>query len=303
MDFISLFSDYTFQIVALASALLGITSGVLGSFAVLRKQSLLGDGISHSTLPGVVLAFLITGNKNPEVLLLGALVTGLIALFCMTSIVKNTRIKFDASLALVLSVFFGIGMILLTLSQKIPNANQAGLDNFIYGQASSMLKRDVIFISICSVVLLSLVAILWKEFKLISFDPDFGKTIGLPVNALNLLLNLLIVIAIIIGLQTVGVILMSAMLIAPAVGARQWTNKLWKMVVLSAVISSVSSILGTMISSSISKLSTGPVIVVCVSIFTLFSILFAPKRGVVFQIYQRKQNKVNFEKLRRGENV
>ena len=302
MEIFALFSDYTFLVVATASALLGITSGVLGSFAVLRKQSLLGDGISHATLPGVVMAFLLTGNKNTEVLLLGALITGLLALFCISYIIKNTRVKFDAALALVLSVFFGVGMILLTLSQKIPNANQAGLDSFIYGQASSILKRDEIFLAICSVCLLSIVAILWKEFKLVSFDPDFAKTIGLPVTALNLLLNLLIVIAIIIGLQTVGVILMSAMLIAPAVAARQWTNKLWKMVFFAAFISCISSVLGTMISSSVSKLSTGPVIVVCVSVISIVSILFAPKRGVIFQIYQRHLNKINFAKIRRAEN-
>ena len=292
--FISLLSDYTFQTVALGSALLGIISGVLGSFAVLRRQSLLGDGVSHAALPGVVMAFLLTGSKNTEVLLLGALLTGLAATFLITRIVKHSRIRFDSALALIMSVFFGLGLVLLTYSQKVPNANQAGLKRFIYGQASTLLQRDVVLMAVCGIVILVVVFLFWKEFKLFSFDPEFAETIGFGTGRLNLILSLLIVLAIIVGLETVGVVLMSAMLIAPAVAARQWSNRLWLMVVLAAVFGAASGVIGTLLSSAVPGVPTGPVIVVCITTITVFSLLFAPERGIVHRIYLRRKNRAGF---------
>ncbi|EXG88034.1 ABC-type Mn2+/Zn2+ transport system, permease component [Clostridium sp. ASBs410] len=292
---ISLFSDYTFQTVALGSALLGLISGVLGSFAVLRRQSLLGDGVSHSALPGVVMAFVVSGSKNTEVLLMGALISGLLATLFIVSIVRHTRVKFDSALALVMSVFFGLGLVLLTYVQKIPNSNQAGLKRFIFGQASTLLQRDIILMVICGLILLTLVLLFWKEFKLFTFDSDFAQSLGFSPKKLNLLLSFMIVLAIIIGLQTVGVILMSAMLITPAVAARQWTNKLWVMVTLSALFGAASGIAGTAASSLVPKLPTGPAIVVCVSAIVIISVLFAPGRGVLHRVYQRRKNKVLYK--------
>ncbi|MEY8353187.1 iron chelate uptake ABC transporter family permease subunit [Lachnospiraceae bacterium 54-53] len=300
---ISLLSNYTFQTVALGSALLGLISGVLGSFAVLRKQSLLGDGVSHSALPGVVLAFVLSGSKNTEVLLAGAFISGLLATLFIVSIVRHTRVKFDSALALVMSVFFGLGMVLLTYVQKIPNSNQAGLKRFIFGQASTLLERDIILMVICGVVLLFLVLLFWKEFKLFTFDSDFAQSLGFSPKKLNLLLSFMIVLAIIIGLQTVGVILMSAMLITPAVAARQWTNKLWVMVVLSALFGAVSGAAGTAASSLVQKLPTGPAIVVCVSIIVVVSVLFAPGRGVLHRVYRRRKNRVLYRLEGGGQNV
>ena len=297
---IALFSDYTFQTVALGSALLGLISGVLGSFAVLRKQSLLGDGVSHSALPGVVMAFVLLGSKNTEVLLLGALVSGLLATLLIVGVVRHTRVKFDSALALVMSVFFGLGLVLLTYVQKIPNSNQAGLKRFIFGQASTLLQRDIIIMAGCGIVLLVLVLLFWKEFKLFTFDADFAQSLGFSPKWLNLLLSFMIVLAIIIGLQTVGVILMSAMLITPAVAARQWTNKLWVMVALSAVFGAVSGVAGTAASSLVPKLPTGPAIVVCVSILVAISVLCAPGRGILHRAYQHRQNKMIY-KLEGGE--
>lgn len=290
-EILQLFNDYTFQIVALGSMIMGITSGVLGCFAILKKESLLGDGVSHAALPGVVLAFLMTGQKNTIVLLLGATATGLLATFLMKTIVKYTRIKFDSALAFVMSVFFGIGIALLTFSQKLPTANQAGLKRFIYGQASTLLKSDIYLMAIVSVILLSILFVLWKECKVIVFDPTFAYSIGLPTTFLNGLLSLLIVATIIIGLQTVGVILMSAMLIAPGVAARQWTNKLSVMVLLSAIFGALSGVMGTALSSLLTKVPTGPTIVICLSFITIISLFFAPKRGIIYKIYARKKMK------------
>lgn len=292
---LALFQDYTFQTVALGSTLLGLISGVLGSFAVLRKQSLLGDGVSHSSLPGVVMAFVLLGSKNTEVFLLGALVSGLLATLLIVGIVRHTRVKFDSALALVMSVFFGLGLILLTYVQKIPNSNQAGLKRFIFGQASTLLKRDIDLMMICGLVLLVLVLLFWKEFKLVTFDSDFAQSLGFSPKKLNLLLSFMTMLAIIIGLQTVGVILMSAMLITPAVAARQWTNRLWVMVTLSALFGAVSSVAGTAVSSLVPKLPTGPAIVVCVSAIVVVSVLFAPGRGILHRIYRRRKNKILYK--------
>jgi manganese/zinc/iron transport system permease protein len=288
---LKLFSDYTFLVVAAGSALLGIVSGVLGSFAVLNKQSLLGDGISHSALPGVVAAFLLTGSKNTEALLLGALISGLVSALCITGIIRSSRIGFDSALALVMSVMFGIGMVLLTYVQRIPDASQAGLKRFIFGQTSALLERDVALISVCGGVILVTVVLFWKELKLLCFDSEYAFTLGFSPSKLGLLLSALIVAGIIIGLQTVGVILMSSMLITPAVAARQWTNRLWVMVLLAAVFGAVSGVFGTAASSLVRELPTGPAITLCVSAVALVSILFAPRRGVINKLYRRKRNR------------
>lgn len=294
-----LFSDYTFRTVALGSAILGIISGMLGSFAVLRKQSLLGDGVSHAALPGVVMMFILTGSKNTEVLLLGALISGLIATLLIISIVKNTRIKFDSALALIMSVFFGAGLVLMTYVQKIPKSNQAGLNRFIFGQASTLLQRDVRLMIICGIALLIVMLLFWKEFKIFTFDAEFAQSIGFSSGKINLLLSFMIVMAIIIGLQTVGVILMSAMLITPAVAARQWTNRLWVMVLLSAIFGAISGILGTAISSLVPRMPTGPAIVVCVSLIVMVSMLFAPGRGILYRLYIQRKNRIMYSIERR----
>ncbi len=283
---IDMLSDYTFKTVALGSMLLGALSGAMGAFAVLRKQSLLGDGISHAALPGIVVAFLITGNKNTEVLLLGALISGLLATFLITKTVKLSYTKFDGALALVMSVFFGAGMALLTYSQRIPNANQAGLKRFLYGQASAMLERDVVIMIIVGALLILLLALFFKECKVISFDPQFAQTIGIRTRAYDALLFMMIVLSIIVGLQTVGVVLMSAMLTAPAVAARQWTNRLGVTVVLAAVFGALSGAIGTFVSASATGIPTGPVIVIAISCIAILSMLFAPERGIIAKSYR-----------------
>lgn len=291
-----LVNDYTFQVVALGAMLMGIISGVMGSFAVLRKQSLLGDGISHAALPGVVMAFALTGSKQTETLLLGALVSGLAATFIMVSIVKHSRVKFDSALALVMSVFFGLGLVLLTYVQKQPNANQAGLNRFIFGQASTLLQRDLVIMLIVGGMLVLLTALFWKEIKLSTFDRDYAQSLGFSVRKLDIVISAMIVLAIIVGLQTVGVILMSAMLITPAVAARQWTNKLWGMVALAGLFGAVSGITGTVFSSLIPKLPTGPAIVVAVSAIVGISLLFAPGRGMFARMYRRYKNRRTWKK-------
>ncbi len=277
------FTDYTLRTITLGTAILGAVCGMLGSFAVLRKQSLLGDAISHAALPGIAIAFLITGAKDSNVLLLGALVSGLIGTFWIRGIISKTHLKSDTALGLILSVFFGFGMLLLTFIQKQPNANQAGLDKYLFGQAATLVERDVWLMAIVTGICLIVLLLFWKEFKILLFDADYTKTLGFNTKFIDILITVFIVLAIVLGLQTVGVVLMSAMLLAPAAAARQWTNSLSVMVFLAALFGAFAGVFGTAVSASQNNLSTGPVIVIVAGIFVLFSFIFSPSRGLLFK--------------------
>lgn len=286
-----LFFDYTLRTVAMGSATLGIVSGALGTYAVLRKQSLLGDAISHAALPGIALAFLLTGSKASLVLVLGAAAAGWVGTLCVMGIVNTTRVKDDSALGLVLSVFFGFGLMLLTFIQKMPNANQAGLDKFLFGQAAALMERDVVTMASLGALVLLVTMAFWKEFKLLSFDSDFGASLGFPMRLLDVLLTTLIVIAIVLGLQTVGVVLMSAMVVAPAAAARQWTDRMGIMVALSALFGAVAGVSGALISSSTANIPTGPTIVLCISVIVVISMTLAPNRGLAWNWMQHQRNR------------
>ena len=297
-DYFSLvFSDYTLRTITLGTAILGAVTGMLGSFAVLRKQSLLGDAISHAALPGIALAFLITGAKDTNTLLLGALVSGLIGTFWIRGIITKTHLKSDTALGLILSLFFGFGMLLLTFIQKQPNANQAGLDKYLFGQAATLVESDVWLMAIVTSVCLVVMLLFWKEFKLLLFDADYTKTLGFNTKFIDVLITTFIVLAIVLGLQTVGVVLMSAMLLAPAAAARQWTNSLGTMVFLAAIFGAFSGVFGTAISASQNNLSTGPVIVIVASIFVIFSFIFSPGRGILFRQIRLISNRRDLERV------
>ncbi|MFC5046423.1 metal ABC transporter permease [Aquimarina hainanensis] len=286
-----LVTDYTLRTITLGTAILGAICGMLGSFAVLRKQSLLGDAISHASLPGIAIAFLIIGTKNNAILLIGALVSGLIGSFWIRGIIKKTHLKSDTALGLILSLFFGLGMLLLTYIQKLPNANQAGLENYLFGQAATLLESDVWLMAIITGICLFILLIFWKELKLLLFDEDYTKTLGFNTRFLDILITTFIVIAIVLGLQTVGVVLMSAMLLAPAAAARQWTNNLATMIIIAAVFGASSGVIGTAISASSNNLSTGPVIVLIAAIFVLVSFIFSPGRGLLFREIRFRKNR------------
>ena len=273
---VGLFSDYTARTILLGAASLGIVSGVVGSYAVLRKQSLVGDVMSHAALPGIVLAFIIVGVKEQLPIFIGAALSAVLAVFLINLITSNSRIKTDSAMGMALSVFFGLGLVLLTYAQKMPDANQAGLDKFLFGQAEALVEKDVLVIGVTGLFALLVVGLFWKEFKLLCFDPDFGGTMGFSMKSLDLLVTAVIVSAIVIGLQTVGVVLMSSMLIAPAVAARQWTGSMGSMVILAASIAAVSGVTGVALSAGLENVPTGPAVIVCVSVIAFFSVLFSP---------------------------
>jgi len=283
--------DYTIRNVALGAAVLGVVGGVLGSFAILRRQGLFGDALAHATLPGVCVAFILSGAKSPAVLLSGAaLSAGLGALLILT-VVNRTRIKQDAALGIVLSVFFGAGTVLLTYIGRSGSGDQSGLDRFIFGQAATIVRDDVVTMGILAALALLVVALLFKEFKLLSFDPAFAASLGFPVARLNVLLTLLIVVAVIVGIQAVGVVLMAAMLIIPAAAARQWTDGLGAMVVISSLFGAFSGVSGALISATGANLPTGPLIVLCATALLVLSLFLGRSRGFLWGWIGSRQNR------------
>lgn len=283
----TILQSYTTQMVLLGTALLGLASGIAGTFAVLRKESLIGDGLSHAALPGVVIAFLLTGIKDIEILIIGAALSSITAAWLITITVENSKIKFDGALATILSAFFGLGMVLLTYLQSLNNAGQAGLSKFIFGQAATILARDVYITSAATLIIIVLTALFWKELKLISFDVEYAKALQIPVAFTLILYRSLLIMTIIIGIQSVGAILISSLLIAPAVGARQWTNKLGTMCILAGLFGTVSAMGGTIWSTTVQKLPTGPAIIVILSVIVLLSLIFAPNRGILWRFRKR----------------
>lgn len=288
----SWFADYTLRTVALGALILGATAGALGALAVLRRQSLLGDAVSHTALPGIALAFLLTGSKAPMVLLIGAALAGWAATLVIIGIVRTTRVKYDTALGLTLSVFFGLGLVLLSLIQKRPDARQAGLDKFLFGQASAVLAEDVRVMALFGAAALAVVLLLWKEFKLLAFDPDYAQVQGFRVAAIDVALTTVLVIGIVLGLQMVGVVLMSAMVVAPAVAARQWTDRFGVMILLSGLFGALAGVGGATASSLALRVPTGPAIVLCVGVLVAVSLLFAPRRGLLWnRIAQRRRDR------------
>lgn len=280
-NFWDMLADPNMQWIFIGCILLGLSSGIMGSFAYLRKQSLVGDTLAHAALPGICIAFMLTGVKSIGVLLVGASIAGIIATFGIEAITRHSRLKQDAALGIVLSSFFGLGIVLLTFIQHGDYGNQAGLDKFLFGQAAAMVGSDVVTMSVICIALMTVCMLLFKQFKLISFDPGFAKGLGYPVAFLEQLLMLLIVVAVVAGVQAVGVVLVAALLITPAVSARYWTNRLSTMVVLSGVFGGLSGALGTWVSSSVSNLPTGPVTVLAATTFFGISVLFGPQRGLL----------------------
>lgn len=285
--------DYTLRTVALGGALLGVVSGVLGCFAVLRRQSLLGDALSHAALPGVALAFLLVG-RDLGVLLVGAGVTSWLGVYFIRLLTNTTRIKQDAAMGIVLAAWFAAGIALLVYIQARPDASQAGLDTFIFGQAAAIVERDVQLIAAVGAVSFVVLGLFWKEFKLITFDAEFAGAGGFRVNLLNMLLSTLIVVAIVLGLQLAGVILMVGMLIASGIAARQWTNKLGQMVILSAVFGAFAGSTGAIVSAVDADIPTGPLIVVVAFLLVVVSLAFAPGRGLAWTLLRRRSDSRRF---------
>jgi manganese/zinc/iron transport system permease protein len=274
--------SYTDSVVLIGAVILGVAAGVLGAFAVLRQRSLVGDALSHAALPGVCFAFIATGAKDATTLAVGAAVVGVIAAGLILAIERTGRIRPDAAIGVVLTGFFSLGVVMLTFLGNFNNSSQAGLETYLFGQAAGLLVSDLTVMGILCVVSLGLVALSFRPLKTALFDLSFAGSIGLPVRLLELAMTAMLVIAIVIGVRTVGAILMVAMLIVPTVTARQLTNRLPTLLLVAGATGAAVGTAGSLISTG-AGVPTGPVIVLVGFVVAMSAILFAPGRGVAWK--------------------
>ncbi|WAA09036.1 metal ABC transporter permease [Fervidibacillus albus] len=289
--------------VLLSTLLLGIASGLVGSFVYWKKQSLMSDALSHAALPGVAIAFLLFQVKDFFILMIGASLSALLGAFFIMYIKQRSRIKEDTAMGMILAVFFGGGIVLLTFVNRHGSGNQAGLDSFIYGEAASMVSSDVKMMSLLALSVIFLVIAGFKEWKLFLFDPDFGKGLKLPITALNTIYLFLLVVTIVIGIQAVGVILMSALLIIPPVSARYWTQSFRNMLMLSGFFGGISGAIGTTLSAFGDGWPTGPFIVLISGTIFILSMFFGIKKGMVVEltIHRKKKKELQGFFVKGGE--
>lgn len=293
---ISIITQYSFIVVAIGTMLLAMATGIVGTISILKGQSLIGDAVGHASLPGIILAFMISGRKSSLILMLGAIVAGIVAFLLIQIISEGSKIEADTAMAVILSAMFGMGMVLKSYIQgnpKYQSASQSGLASYIFGQAAYILREDVYIILAVSIISLALFILFYKEIKVYVFDMVYAYTIGINSRLTSLLIMIITMILIAAGLKAVGAILISSMLITPAVTGLQWSKSYEKVLVIAAVTGAVSAFLGTFISSAVKGFSTGPSIILIMSVIALFSVLFAP-RGIVRML-------LNIRKMRVGK--
>lgn len=285
---------YNTLLVMAGTGLLGAVSGLIGSFAVLRKQSLAGDTYAHAALPGLCIAFLLAGERSLPALLAGAFISGLLGLMLVSLITRYTKVKVDAALGIILSTFFGLGIVISRIVQnQTATGSKAGLDSYILGKTAGIIASDVYLIGAIALICLATILFLFKEFNVLCFDSDFAKSQGWPVMVLDFILLTLLGLVVVTGLPVVGVVMMAALLILPAVTARFWTDRLGTMLPVSAVVGAATGLLGTLFSAEYAYLPAGPIIVLVGTVLFLISAIFAPRRGWIARIQQRKHNDVS----------
>ena len=296
------------RMVLLGTTALGVCGGIVGVFMLLRRRSLVGDVVGHSALPGIALAFLLAELTRPgegktvPFLLAGALAAGLIGALSVMLIDRFSRIKADAAMAVVLSLFYGAGSALLTVIQKIPGASAAGLDQYLLGKTAAIVAGDVWIFAGAATLLSLLTWILFKEFCLLCFDDEFAAATGWPVFWLDTLLTGLVVGVTIIGMQSVGLLLVVASLIIPAAAARFWTERIARMTVISAAIGGVSALCGTIFSALLPRVAAGAAIVLSGTALFLFSFCFGRQRGIIWKwvAHRRLQHRIGRHDLLRA---
>lgn len=282
--------NYIFVVVLSGVSLLGAGAGIVGAFAVLRRRALTGDALSHAALPGVCLAFLALGERYLPALLLGALASGILGVAIISALVRWTRVRDDAAIGIILSVFFGLGIALLGIIQRMGSlGNRAGLSSFIFGKATGITGADVWLILAAATVCLAAILVLYKEFLAVSFDADFTRSLGWPVYAIDLLLMSLVAAAVVIGLPTVGVIMISALLIMPGAAARFWTDRLGTLLVLAGGFGFLTGVVGTSLSYAFARLPTGPIIVLSGAALFLVSMLLGHRRGAIARLLAHRR--------------
>lgn len=278
-------ADYNTRVVVISTSMLGFAAGIIGAFTLLRKRALMGDALSHATLPGIGIAFLVAprlglDGKSLPVLLVGAAASGIVGILSILLVRNLTRLKEDAALGIVLSVFFGIGLAILGVVQQTQTGHAAGLEAFIYGKAASIVVNDAWLIAGSGVISIAVIHFLFKELKLLCFDEGFAGSLGLATLGLDFVLMGLVVLVTIVGLQAVGLVLMIALLVIPAAAARFWTFQLPRMVILSGILGAASCLVGAGLSAIFPRLPSGAMIVLTSACLFLLSMLLGSARGI-----------------------
>lgn len=298
-----LLGSHTFRVVSTGTITIGVSAGVLGCFAYLQHQSLTGSVVAHSSLSGIALAFLASwaltgyGSTNIAVLLPGAAATGMASMFLARKIVELTPIRIDTAMAVSMSLFFGAGFFLLRIINVRALPGRAGLNEFLFGQAALITWADLRgIVSIATFALLTTV-LFWKEFKIVVFDPSFTASLGFRTRFIEGTLLFATVLSIVLGLKSVGVVLMIALLVGPAAAARQWTKRLSTMTVLSALFGAVSGVGGAIASALYTGVPTGPVISIVAVSTAIVSVIISPKRGAIARLLRLRRNRQRFRSI------
>ncbi|MFC3614715.1 metal ABC transporter permease [Lutimaribacter marinistellae] len=300
LEALTLQLGYNATLVAIGAALLGVSSGVTGTFLFLRKRALVSDAISHATLPGVALAFMVVvalggDGRNLPALLVGSALSAWVGLLCLTWLTRRTRLAEDAAIGAVLSVFFGLGIVLLTMIQTMDTGKQAGLEGFLLGSTAGMLRSDAVIIAVGGALTLMLIVLLRRPMTLVAFDPEYAQARGVDVTRIDLAMMGLVMAVTVIGLKIVGLILIVALLIIPAVTARFWTERAESVAVLAGLFGGLAGYLGAVLSATAPNLPTGPIIVLVSFALFVVSLVLAPGRGVLAALlgYLRFQRRVH----------
>ncbi|RNE48174.1 metal ABC transporter permease [Corynebacterium alimapuense] len=291
---VEFFADHTFTMVFWGTTIIGVVAGTLGSFAYLRRQSLISDVISHSALPGTLAAFLLMTSlglygRSMLALIIGAVIVGTFVVVATNWIPRATKIKIDTAMAVVLSAFFGLGMLMMQYIQNNPIPDKGGIQDYLFGNASTITKADLaVSLSIGGIALLVLL-LMWKEFALTTFDREHAAVMGFNNRLIDAAMFVLIAIATVIGAKAIGLVLMVAFVVTPPAAARQWTSTLPGMVFFSGLIGGVGSAVGTYLSIAFGPIPTGPVIAVTLFVIFLFSLLAAPDRSIIVRAIRRRR--------------
>lgn len=299
------FTDPVLRAPTIGSMLMCLAAALIGVIAYLRKESLLGEALSHASYPGVILGAIfattwIDADLNqiwPAVFsIVGAFLSALLGHFAIYFLETRWKINSDAALCFVLSVFFGIGILIASLIQFTHSALYKQSLGYLYGQAATMDDRHIMLYGILSLLVAAMILLFYKELKVLTFDRDYAFSIGLKVHFIDSIVLIFLSLSIVVGIRSVGVVLMSAMLIAPAAAARQYTHRLSYMLLLAGLFGLISGFLGNVISSEFTSylslkypserlsLPTGPMIVLVASLICIASLLFAPERGLFIRL-------------------
>ena len=305
MSLLEFFDNHTYRMVFFGTVMIGLVSGALGSFAYLRKQSLISDVISHSALPGTLLAFLVSvtvlgiDGRNMVALIIGAVVVATVAVLFANAVTRISKIRIDTAMAVTLTLFFGLGMLLLRMINNGAYPGKGGIQDYLFGNASVVTIADLRTSLVVGAIALVLMLVFWKEFAHYTFDPDHAKLMGFHGRIVDILMFSTIVIAIVIGVKSVGLVLMVAFVVTPPAAARQWTTTLRGMVTLAGVFGALGSGIGAYLSIAWGAIPTGPLIVL--TLFTIFviSLVCSPRRSIiataVHRVRARRQLKAHLE--------